>query len=261
LDKQKIITIGIFASLLFAVYFGCDTKSNEIKTLEKSRALNFEKISPKNLVKSSKELLDSEESSLINTLEAQLSHVESDEDRIEILEKLASAWFRFGQPAISGVYAEEIAKQEEDDERWGIAGTTYLLCAKGSKKDDIREFCMNRSIRALETAQSFDPDNPEHQINLALCYVEQPLETNPMMGIQMLLELSENYPENTSVIMQLGKLGLQTNQIEKAMGRFEKVLEIDPDHREANCLLAKLYEDQGNDIKAKKHGFACRQAG
>ena len=149
-------------------------------------------------------------------------------------------------------------KQEENDQSWGIAGTTYLLCAKGAKKDDLREFCSNRGIKALEMALSFAPDNVEHQINLALCYVDMPPPDNPMMGIQMLLKLNTEYPENTAVIMQLGKLGLQTNQIEKATARFLKVLEIDPDHTEANCVLAKIYTDLGKDNDAQKYLEKCK---
>jgi len=257
LDKQKVITIILFAVMVIAVYLGCETKSKEILGSEKSRALNFEKLSPNNLIKDSKLLLDDEASGYITTLEAKLSHVEDEAERMVILEQIASAWFSLGYPSVSGLYAEEIAKKQDDGKSWGIAGTTYLLCQKRTENADLKEFCQNRSIKALETATSFEPDNIDHRINLALCYVDSPPETNPMMGIQMLLSMNREHPENTDVILQLGMLGLQTNQIAKATQRFKTVLEIDPENKEAHCQLAKIFQDQGNLNDAEKHLLKC----
>ena len=109
----------------------------------------------------------------------------------------------------------------------------------------------------MENAISFDPDNLDHQINLALCYVEKPLEDNPMKGIMMLLELNKANPENISVLLQLGKLALQTNQIDRAIARFETVLEYDAENNQAHCFLADIYR-QNNTDKAMYHAEFCK---
>ena len=259
LSKAQLITIITFVLLLFGSYYGCETKSKGQKDLEKSRAINFEKISPRNLVKQEKEKLNSEASAFINTLEAQLK--QSDADSImknEVLERLASSWFSLGSPAVSGLYAEEIAKNRENADAWGIAGTTYLLCLKNAEDATINDFCFNRSVKALEKAISFDQDNLDHQVNLALCYVEKPLEENPMKGIMMLLDLNKTHPENISVLLQLGKLALQTNQIDRAIARFETVLEYDANNNEAHCFLADIFR-QNNPEKAMFHAEYCKQ--
>lgn len=259
MSKAKISVLGIFLALVLAVYFGCETKSKEIISSETSRALNFENISPKNLIRDSKLILDQESLGFINTLEAQLSHIGEEAERIPILEKLASTWFKLGYPAISGVYAEEIAKFKDDDDSWGIAGTTYLLCQKRADNKKLKAFCQNRSIKALETATSFNPDNMDHRINLALSHVDSPPENNPMMGIQMLLAMSRENPENTDVLMQLGVLGLQTNQIEKATERFRTVLSIDPENKAAHCQLAQIFKEKGNLKDAELHLLKCNE--
>ena len=77
----------------------------------------------------------------------------------------------------------------------------------------------------------------DNEVNLALTYVEVPLEDNPMKGILMLRELNENHPENVTVIMQLARLSLQTGQFDKAVERLEKVIELRPSSANAYCCL------------------------
>ena len=227
--------------------------------LEKSRAINFENISPRNLIKSEKEKLNSDATALINSLDAQLKQSDTDSLlRLASLERLASSWFSLGSPAASGIYAEEIAKTRENTSSWGIAGTTFLLCLKSAENEDIKKFCFNRSVKSLEKAISYGPDDMDHQINLALCYVEKPLEENPMKGIMMLLELNRANPDNIAVMLQLGKLALQTNQIERAITRFESVLNIDAENIEAHCYLADIYGLSDSE-KAQFHGSYCKQ--
>jgi tetratricopeptide (TPR) repeat protein len=259
LKKTQLITILTFLILLIGSYYGCETKSKNQKVLEKSRAINFEKVSPRNLIKSEKDKLDSEAIALISTIEAQLKQSNADSlQKNDALERLASSWFSLGSPAVSGIYAEEIAKIKENADAWGIAGTTYLLCLKSADNTDTKDFCFNRSVKALEKAISYDPQNVDHQINLALCYVEKPLEENPMKGIMMLLELNRSNPDNVPVLLQIGKLALQTNQVDKAIGRFESVLKLDAENIEAHCYLADLY-GQSNVDKAKFHKEYCKQ--
>jgi len=259
LKKSQLTAIIICLLILVGSYFGCETKSKTQKTLEKSRAINFEKVSPRNLIKSEKDKLNSEEIALISTIEAQLKQSNADSlQKSEALERLASSWFSLGSPAVSGIYAAEIATNRENADAWGIAGTTYLLCLKSAENTDTKDFCFNRSVKALEKAISFDPQNVDHQINLALCYVEKPLEENPMKGIMMLLELNRANPDNVPVLLQIGKLALQTNQVDKAIGRFESVLKLDAKNIEAHCYLADLYEQKNID-KAKYHSEYCKQ--
>ena len=136
--------------------------------------------------------------------------------------------------------------------RVSAARSMIDFALKGVEVDDLEI-----RVKALEKAISYDPGNTSHEINLALNFVENPPASNPMKGIQMLLQLNQKYPENVEVLLQLGKLGLQTNQFEKATERFLKVLEIDPDNNEANCILAQLYKEQGNETQSKLYLNKC----
>ena len=63
----------------------------------------------------------------------------------------------------------------------------------------------------------------------------------PMQGIGTLLLYADSDSPNVKANFWLGKFGVQSQQLEKAKARFLKVLEIDPEHKEALINLFNLY--------------------
>lgn len=255
--SQVILLLG--GILLFSIlYFGFDKVPPKHKALEKSGSLNIESTSLTNLLKEALPVLDAQKKSVVEAMNLDLSANETDTlKKIEILKSLAGTWYDYGFPEISGVYAEDVAIMDKSAQSWSITGTTFALCVKNHEKDNVREFCSKRAVKAFENAISLQPDVVEHRINLAICYVDRPLESNPMQGILMLRELSEKYPENVAVLNQLGRLALQTNQIDKAIQRLETALSIDPQNKNTICLLATAYKSAGLDAKAKEFEDKC----
>ncbi|MEL6943875.1 MAG: hypothetical protein AAFO82_14530, partial [Bacteroidota bacterium] len=78
--------------------------------------------------------------------------------------------------------------------------------------------------------------------------------SNPMMGIQMLLNLNQENPENVLVLMTLARQAIRTNQLEKASERLLKVLEVEKENQEAACLLVDVYTqlEKSNEIQTYK---------
>ncbi len=256
---SKSISIAFFLGLFFLLYFACDTKDNSQKLAEKSRELNFEKISLNMLLKDAKTNLVADETMYLDALKIQLEQTETVEEKYVLKEKEASFWFTKEEEAISGAIAQQIAEGRGDSKSWSIAGTTYTICLQRETEPDIRDFCFNKAINAFEQAISLEPENLDHQVNLALCYVEKPLEDNPMKGIQLLLGLNREHPENISVLSQLGRLSIKTNQIDRAIARFNSILELEPGNRDANCFLGGIYDKQGNKSLAEKHYALCNR--
>ena len=63
----------------------------------------------------------------------------------------------------------------------------------------------------------------------------------PMQGIQTLLLYADSDSPSVKANFWLGNFGVQSEQLEKAKARFLKVLEIDPEHKEAFINLLNLY--------------------
>jgi tetratricopeptide (TPR) repeat protein len=63
----------------------------------------------------------------------------------------------------------------------------------------------------------------------------------PMQGIMLLREVLAEDPENIKALSALGLFSIQSNQLEKAIGRFEQIRTIDPQNQLALEKLVDLY--------------------
>ncbi len=259
MGKKQIITIAVFGLIFAILYFGCDTKPPSSKAIEKSRALNFETISITALREAEVAKLGEPERQELQYLEQQVRQTNDDILANAELEKLSGFWYQQKVPALAGHYAKKIATSLNEPESWSIAGSTYFICAKQAESEDLKTYCLKNAIAAFEEASAMEPDNVNQKINLALCYVDFPPEDNPMMGIMQLLGLQDKYPESAALQYQLGRLGVQTGQYDKAIARLNKVLQLEPNNSKACCLLAKAYNEIGEPDSAKQLDACCNQ--
>ena len=260
MSKSQFIALA-FSSILFCVlYFGFDTKPKGQNKINKARAMVAETTDISILVKDAKKKLSPEDAANILALETEFNQVKADSSRkIEVYKRISALWYQFGQPDISGHYAEEIADIINDEDSWSITGTTYSICMQQMDEKRIKDYCYGRAIKAFENAISLNPDNKQHQVNLALCFSDNPPKDNPMKGVLMLLDLNKKNPNNIAVLVALGRLGIRTGQFEKAKQRLLKVLDLSPLHRTATCLLVEVFQGLGNAAESGQYLARCKQ--
>ena len=251
---QKLAILG-FTALFFAMYFGCNITSKENRLQEKSREIKKPGINIEREISNIKHILSKDDQADIELSTIDLEESSTDEQKISAYKKLAGKWYSLGYPLISGHYAGKLAEIDNTEDAWSIAGTTNYLAMKSMEDADQRKYAQEQAISALEKAISLNPENVDHKINKALCFVESEA---PMQGIMMLRELSEQYPDNAPVQIQLGRLSIRTNQWEKALERFRRVLELDPDNKEVHCYLVDVYKAQNDNEMAEKSASICQ---
>ncbi len=253
---QGMAIIG-FSALFIVLLVGFDTVSPEQRIIEKSRSLNIEKINIRSLIAQVKNGLTAQTRNDIEILEERIAKSQNDSTKSSHIKELAAMWFKEGQPLISGHYAGEVAQIDNTPESWSIAGTTYALASRQSTNEMDLSYCIEKAREYYENAISLDPGNVPYKINLALSYVDHPLSENPMKGIMMMMDLNRKYPENPSVLFHLGRLSLETNQLEKAVERLEASLRYDSLNSQAHCLLEEVYLKLGKPAQAELHGKKC----
>lgn len=74
----------------------------------------------------------------------------------------------------------------------------------------------------------------------------------PMKGIAMLREVLGEDPNHVKANYWMGEFSWVSGQFDKAVPRFEKVLEVDPDNAEAAKRLVTVYIQLQKNEKAKK---------
>lgn len=252
MSKNQILVLSIALALILGLYF-VPTKSSNSTQVDRSRAIEMETTDLSALLRNAREKYNAEQLSEIERLTDLAGAAKVDSVRIGWLEKLSGAWYQLGEPALAGGYAEKIADERNDEDSWGITGTTYASGIKKYTDKKMKDFCQKRAIKALNNAISINPDNSQHRINLALCYVDLPLENDPMKGILMLRDLLDRNPEDVGVLTQLGALAIRTGQYEKATERLGKAFSVQPENKQVLRLLASAYRGMGDIPNAQKY--------
>lgn len=250
MNKTQWISISVSFVLILVLFFAFDTKPRSQKELEKSRILVAESTDINVLLNEAKAELGEARSSGVMSLESAIQETEDKSTKIELYKQLSGSWYELEKYAIAGYYAQQVANLDEQEESWSIAGTTYTIALQRSTVEKERDFAAKRAVEAFENAISLNPENTANQVNLALVYTERPLKENPMKGIQMLLKLNNDDPENVVVLTTLGRLAIRTGQFDRAAERLGKALELEPQNRNATCLLAQAYQGLGELDKA-----------
>ena len=105
-----------------------------------------------------------------------------------------------------------------------LALYVYISSVTPNRSSVKKELSITEQIQdALSNIQ--DSDNPQSQ----------------MKGILKMKSLSEKYPENADLHWNMGLFSIQSRQYEKAVDRFEKVINIDAQRFDAYIQLAMSY--------------------
>jgi len=72
----------------------------------------------------------------------------------------------------------------------------------------------------------------------------------PMKGIMMLKDVVADDPENQEALFYLGDLSIKSGQFDKAIPRFVKLIELNPEAAQYWFMLAQAYEKNKNNDKA-----------
>jgi tetratricopeptide (TPR) repeat protein len=259
MNKHQSYSLLAFSLLFLLLLFGFATKPKTLLQQEKERSLNLQSTDVSIIRDEAMAKLSGDERSMIQILQSKESQAEDTLARIEVLKDLSRTWYQNGQYALAGHYAEQIALLNNSGDSWGIAGTTYAIGIKGSTSEKEQRYCRDKAVEALESAISIDPDKIDHQLNRAIVLAEHPDSDNPMKGILILIELNKKFPENVPVMNNLAKFALQTNQLDKAIGRLTTALALDPDNKTTICLLAEAYEKVGDMTQSKVYKSLCEQ--
>lgn len=257
MNKAQYLAILGALALFLALYFGFDTKTDNQKATELSRALQAESTSFETLLTGAKAHLSPNQSSEITQYEQTLTAASTDHERIAVLKRLSGLWHEAGYFAVAGGFAEQAAEIENSDTSWSVAGATFFGGLVSSQDPVVRKFCADHAIKSFESAASLNPEKAEHRVNLALVYAENPPPNNPMQAVMMLRELESKHPNDPAVYNALGRLAIKTGQWERAIERLEKSWSLDNKNPNTPCLLAKAYEGAGNMGKANEFAGLC----
>jgi len=161
------------------------------------------------------------------------------------------------QPILLAYYNARAAKLENSEKKLTFAGQLFLQVMENENDPSMHAWEAGEAISCLERSQKINPDNEDTKLALATGYIEGSGE--PMKGVQILLAVVREKPEDVPANLLLGKMSVQSGQLDKAIGRFETVLKKEPDNKEALYFLAQAWEGKGDKAKAIEYLEKCKK--
>lgn len=174
--------------------------------------------------------------------------------QIQLYRKLSAFWMdSIGAFVPYAKYIAEAAKLENSEKNLTFAAHLFLGELQTVEEQPLKVWMALEAKELFEKALELNPDNDSTKIGLGSTYFfgaagNQP----PMQGIGLIREVAEKDPDNAFAQYMLGVGSFISAQWPKAIERFEKVLQLQPENLEAMLRLADAYEQSGDKPNAKK---------
>jgi len=162
-------------------------------------------------------------------------------------DSLAVTWARLRRPDLGAHFAEESAKIKNTPESWFTAGNRYYYSVQFTQDKSEIPVLYQCAMRCFNKGLELEPGNVDAKIMLASCYVEG--TQDPMEGVSRLREIEKTDSNNVKLQLTFAFFSAKSQQLDKAIVRFKKVLLIDSTYTEAYLHLADAYEQKGETEK------------
>ncbi|MES2565649.1 MAG: tetratricopeptide repeat protein [Bacteroidota bacterium] len=187
--------------------------------------------------------LKSEEKAVYDALLAKAKSSKNDTAYVPVVQ----FWDKQKRPDFAAYFVEQTAEIMQTSAAYSKAGDRYYYSVRFTKDNAEIPVLYERAIRCYERAIEKDARNSDAKIQLAACFVED--GKDPMKGIGLLREVEKTDSNNVKLQLTFAFFSVKSQQWDKAIKRFEKVLNIDPLYIEAYLHLADAYEQQGQKNK------------
>lgn len=256
MKKQFILAgAGIIAiTLLF--FFGRTTeKKSPITNVES--VSNTQTFDIQRFIESSKQNLTPAQVLIVTKLENGISRGDVPAQQLQAYNSLANFWkdtAKLFEPYL--FYVSKAAKLDNSEKSLTFAAQIFLEALRGEQDNSKLDWETSEAISLFENAIKLNPENDDLRIGLGSCYIYgKGRSGNPeqtMKGIQELLGVARRDSNNMKAQVVLGVGGLVSGQFDKALERFQKVVNKEPGNLEAIAYLADTYAAKGNKAEAIK---------
>lgn len=188
----------------------------------------------------------------LNDLTKSYLSVSDKKKKINFADSLSTMFRKVNKYDSSAKYLGEIARLEPTKLNIVRAGDAYF---------DASTFAIdqNKSADLGEKAKSYykevldkEPGDLEVKTKYAKTFFGGSDPQNTMQGVRILKEVISKDPDNEGALFALGTLSIQSQQFDKAVGRFEALVNKNPKHMEGQFWLGFSYMKLGEKKKAKE---------
>jgi tetratricopeptide (TPR) repeat protein len=197
-----------------------------------------------------KENLTPEQNTRLNFLEKSITRGDVKDQKVHVYHQLANFWSdsaRVFEPY--AWYTAEAARLENSEKSLTFAAHLFLNNLRAEENPGLKNWKALQAKDLFERSLKVNPANDSSEIGLGAVYLYGSIGS-PMEGIQKIRQVADKDPKNIYAQMTLGQASLISGQLDKAIERFDRVLQVQPENLEAVISLADVYERKGDNAKA-----------
>jgi tetratricopeptide (TPR) repeat protein len=252
MDRNKWIIFITALLLAVALYAGSEKQffgKQKIKKPVFAKSTNSS-FSTDSVLHYAKQHLSAEQLTRINYLEHTISRGDVKNQRIHILHQLVAFWGDSAKTfAPFAWYTAEVARLENSEKSLTFAARLFLNNLVEENDSRLKEWEAFQAKDLFERSLKVNPNNDSSKVGLGEVYLFGGIAM-PMQGIALIKEVATKDSNNIYAQMSLGRASLMSNQIEKAVEHFKKVVSLQPNNIEAIFRVAEIAEQMGNKKEA-----------
>jgi tetratricopeptide (TPR) repeat protein len=259
-NRQQIISVTAAITAVFLLFFFGRTvpkqESHEghdhapaMANQAQAAALDFP-----TMLGMAKKRLSAEQLQKVTEWENSVVRGDVKNQQIQVYRKLSAFWMdSIGAFVPYAKYLGEAAKLENSEKNLTFAAHLFLSELQTVQEQPLKVWMAIEAKELFEKALALNPENDSTKIGLGSTYFFGAAGNEPpMKGIGLIREAVTKNPDNAFAHYMLGVGSFTSGQWPKAIERFEKVLQLEPQNLDAIVRLADSYEQSGDKVNAKK---------
>jgi tetratricopeptide (TPR) repeat protein len=250
--KSQLIPVFISLVLVAVLFYFGKTTTPENKSSQPALPGSSE-ISIDTLLHHAKEQLKPEQVTWLETLEKSVIRGDVKNQQLDVYHQLANFWrdsARIFEPY--AWYEAEAARLEYSEKSLTFAAHLFLDNLRVEENPQLKKWKALQAKDLFERSLKINNRNDSSLVGLGACYIFGGIADNPMEGILKIRQVVERDSTNVFANMVLGHGSVSSGQYDKAIERFEKVLNSQPENLEAIIMLAEVYERKADKLSAIK---------
>ena len=245
---------GAFIAFILLYVFGKTTPpAKPVDTTQSSQSTERQSITFDQLLVKAKQKINPTQAQRLLSLENSVKRGDVKDQQLHLYHQLARFWAdsaHIFEPY--AYYTAEAAKLENSEKSLTFAARLFLDNLMTEGQPAMQTWLGTNAKVLFEKALAINPANDSSKIGLGACYLFGNISDNPMQGILPVREIAQRDPGNVYAQMVLGLGGKKSRQFDKAIERFQIVVQKEPENIEALFNLAECYEEKGDKANAVK---------
>ena len=166
--------------------------------------------------------------------------------KLHLMHQLARFWVDSGRASSPMAwypyawYTAEAARLENSEKSLSFAARLFLDQLGREEDHRIKHWETEQATDLFERSLKLNPTNDSAKVGLGATILYGGHE--PMKGISLIREVVERDSTNVFAQLTLGEASLMSGQLDKAVQRFQTVVQLQPANLQAILLLADTYE-------------------